>query len=367
MSAFQKATRKKAKARVGIVGPAGSGKTYSALMMAFGMGGKIAVIDTEHGSADLYAHLGDYDVAPIIPPFTIDKYLALIKEAEKAAYDIIIIDSLSHAWAGTGGLLEEVDKRSGSVNKFAAWRDITPKHNSLIDAMLQSPAHIIATMRSKTEYVIEENSNGKKVPRKIGMAPVQREGMDFEFTVVFDVDQNKHYATASKDRTSLFDGKCDILTREHGEQLRAWLDSGIEAPTAATPATPLPASATLTADQQKYFPRILAALKILHSDDNKAKMATIERESTIPASGTYPERPGVKDYRKLDGKPLQILAHKLEALAKKVGKVEDRPLTCPECQQPLDETGTCRNMTCPEGQEPDRSFLTPCNSPLPPS
>jgi len=114
--------------------------------------------------------------------------------------------------------LEEVDKRAGSGNKFAAWRDITPKHNALIDAMLQSPAHIIATMRSKTEYVIEESANGKKVPRKIGMAPVQREGMDFEFTVVFDVDQNKHYATASKDRTSLFDGKCDILTREHGEQ-----------------------------------------------------------------------------------------------------------------------------------------------------
>jgi len=230
MSTFQKATRKKAKARIGLVGPAGSGKTFSALQLAFGIGGKIAVIDTEHGSADLYAHLGEYDVAPIIPPFTVDKYLKLIKEAEGAKYDIIVIDSLSHAWAGSGGLLEEVDKKAGSGNKFAAWRDITPQHNALIDAMLQSPAHIIATMRSKTEYVIEEGSNGKKVPRKIGMAPVQREGMDYEFTVVFDIDQDKHLATASKDRTSIFDGKCDKLTQAHGATLREWLESGVEMP-----------------------------------------------------------------------------------------------------------------------------------------
>jgi hypothetical protein len=225
MSTFQKATRKKAKARIGLVGPAGSGKTYSALQIALGIGGKIAVIDTEHGSADLYAHMGDYDVAPIHPPFTVKKYLDLITEAEKV-YDIIIIDSLSHAWAGTGGLLEEVDKRAGSGNKFAAWRDITPMHNSLIDAILQSPAHIIATMRSKTEYVIEENDKGKKVPRKIGMAPVQREGMDYEFTLVFDIDQSKHFAVASKDRTGLFDGTCEKITLASGEQLREWLDSG---------------------------------------------------------------------------------------------------------------------------------------------
>jgi hypothetical protein len=231
MSAFQKATRKKAKARIGLVGPAGSGKTFSALQLAFGLGGKVAVIDTEHGSADLYAHLGEYDVASITPPFTVQKYLNLIKEAEKE-YDIIIIDSLSHAWAGTGGLLEEVDKRAGAGNKFAAWRDVTPLHNSLIDAILQSPAHIIATMRSKTEYVIEENEKGKKVPRKIGMAPVQREGMDFEFTLVFDIEQSHHLATASKDRTSLFDGVCNKIDREAGERLREWLESGDAPPVA---------------------------------------------------------------------------------------------------------------------------------------
>lgn len=231
MGSFQKATRTKAKARIGLVGTAGSGKTFSALQLAIGMGGKIAVIDTEHGSASLYVHLGDYDVATITPPFTTKKYLDLITEAGKS-YDILIIDSLSHAWAGTGGLLEEVDKRAGSGNKFAAWRDVTPMHNALIDAILQSPAHIIATMRSKTEYVLEENDKGKKVPRKVGMAPVQREGMDFEFSLVFDVDQDRHFARASKDRTGLFDGTCDILTPAHGAKIREWLESGDEPPVA---------------------------------------------------------------------------------------------------------------------------------------
>ena len=264
MSSFKKATRTRAKARVGIVGPAGAGKTYSALQMAFGMGGKIAVIDTEHGSADLYATLGEYDVAPITPPFTVQKYLNLIKEAEKE-YDIIIIDSLSHAWAGTGGLLEEIDKRAGSGNKFAAWRDVTPMHNSLIDAILQSPAHIIATMRSKTEYVIEENDKGKKVPRKIGMAPVQREGMDFEFTLVFDVEQSRHFATASKDRTSLFDGTCEKISRESGEQLKEWLESGDE-----------PTVQKITREQQK---QIVAAM------DGKVPPAGLYQRFNITSSG----------------------------------------------------------------------------------
>ena len=230
--AFQKAQRKKAKARIGICGPAGSGKTMSALRLAFGLGGKVAVIDTEHGSAELYAHLGEYDVATITPPFEPEKYIALMKDAEAAGYDTIILDSLSHAWAGEGGLLEFVDKRSAAGNKFAAWRDATPKHNKLIDAILQSRCHVIATMRSKTEYVVEENERGKSVPKKVGMAPVQREGMDYEFTIVFDVEQTKHVATVSKDRTDLFNGFCDTITEAHGQKIRAWLDGGVEAPVA---------------------------------------------------------------------------------------------------------------------------------------
>ncbi len=222
---FKRAERKRAKARIGICGPSGSGKTMGALKVAFGLGEKVAIIDTEHGSAELYAHIGEYDVAQIIPPFKVEKYVELI-EAAGQEYDVVIIDSLSHAWAGQGGLLEKVDNTPG--NKFAAWRDATPLHHRLIDAMLKSPAHIIATMRSKTDYVMEENGKGKQAPRKIGLAPVQREGMDYEFTVVFDVDQSKHVATVSKDRTDLFNGFCEVLTESHGAKMREWLESGAE-------------------------------------------------------------------------------------------------------------------------------------------
>lgn len=227
---FQRAERKKAKARIGLCGPAGSGKTMSALKLGFGLGEKIAVIDTEHGSSELYSHIGEYDVASIKPPYTVDKYRQLIKDAEEAGYGTIIIDSLSHAWAGEGGLLEQKDNMPG--NSFAAWRTITPKHNALIDAMLRSPCHIIATMRSKTEYVLEENERGKQTPRKVGMAPVQREGMDYEFTIVFDIDQAKHIATTSKDRTDLFNGFCNVLAEEHGKMIAEWLNGGTEDKTA---------------------------------------------------------------------------------------------------------------------------------------
>src|SRR6185369_8787071 len=178
----------------------------------------------------LYAHMGDYDVDVIKPPFTVEKYISGIREAEKLGYDLLIIDSLSHAWAGTGGILEFVDARTESAkgNKFAGWREATPKHNSLVDAMLQSPMHIIATMRSKTEYILVEDEKGKKVPKKVGMAPVQREGLDYEFTLVFDVDQERHIACSSKDRTELFDGFFGKLTEEHGSSISEWLESGEE-------------------------------------------------------------------------------------------------------------------------------------------
>lgn len=231
---IRKAVRKKAKLRLGLVAPSGAGKTYSALQMAFGLGGKVGMIDTEHGSGDLYAHLGDYDIINIEAPYTVQKYRDAIAAFEREGYGVIIIDSLSHAWAGEGGLLDKQGKiaDSGKGNSYTAWRTITPEHNGLIDAMLQSPCHVIATMRAKTEYVIEKNDRGKDTPRKIGMAPIQRDGMDYEFTVVFDVDA-QHVAHASKDRTSLFDGQYFTIGSKTGEQLREWLDSGVDAPPAS--------------------------------------------------------------------------------------------------------------------------------------
>lgn len=227
---IRKAERKKAKLRLGIAAPSGAGKTYSALLMAFGLGGKIGLIDTEHGSGDLYAHLGEYDVIGIEAPYTVAKYTQAIKAFEDAGYATIIIDSLSHAWAGDGGLLDKQGKMADrGTNSFAAWRTITPEHNNLVDAMLRSPAHIIATMRAKQEYVLETNDKGKQQPKKVGMAPVQREGMEYEFTVMLDVDM-QHIASASKDRTGLFDGQFFKISKETGVKLLEWLETGVAPP-----------------------------------------------------------------------------------------------------------------------------------------
>ena len=228
MVEIRKAVRKKAKLRLGIAAPSGAGKTYSSLLLAFGLGQKIGLIDTEQGSGDLYADLGDYDIIQIEAPYTIDKYLQAIKAFEQANYDVIIIDSLSHAWAGDGGLLDKQGKiaDSGKGNGYTAWRSITPEHNALVNAMLASSCHIIATMRSKQEYVLQVNDNGKQAPKKVGMAPIQRDGMEYEFTVMFDIDIN-HNATATKDRTRLFDGNIFKITSQTGEQLLEWLNDGV--------------------------------------------------------------------------------------------------------------------------------------------
>lgn len=228
MGAFQKAERRKAKLRLALCGPSGSGKTYSALKIAKGMGGKIALIDTENGSGQLYCDLADYDVAEIAPPFSVEKYIGAIKEAEAAGYDVLIIDSLSHAWSKAGGILDEVNKRGGKNQFTNGWRAATPMHDQFIDTILQSSLHIIVTMRAKTAYEIEKDEHGKAVPVKKGMEPVQRAGLEYEFTVVLDMDNERHTATSGKDRTRLFDGKCFVPDENTGVELMQWLGMGIE-------------------------------------------------------------------------------------------------------------------------------------------
>ncbi len=229
---FIKAERRKAKLRLAITGPAGSGKTYGALLVAMGLGGRIALIDTENGSGNLYSSLGEYYVEPIEAPYTVEKYLSAIHGAEQAGFNVLIIDSLSHAWAGEGGLLERKDKiaqTDRTVNGYTAWGRVTPLHNKLVEAILSSRCHIIATMRSKTEYVLVENDRGKKEPRKVGLAPVQRDGVEYEFGTVFDLGAD-HTASVSKDRTSIFDGQVFALSKEVGAKLKDWLESGADVP-----------------------------------------------------------------------------------------------------------------------------------------
>ncbi len=227
---FRKAERKKAKLRLAITGSSGSGKTLGALKIAKGIGGKIAMIDTESGSGELYSHIADYDVLQLTPPYSPERYIKAIKQAESLGYEILIIDSLTPAWAGEGGVLEMVDKvtkASKSKNSYTAWGDVTPHQNKLIDSILASSMHVIATMRSKTAYDLVEN-NGKKTPVKIGLAPIQREGLDYEFTIVFDISIDGHVASASKDRTTEFDGKYFVIDEDIGKKLINWLNSGAD-------------------------------------------------------------------------------------------------------------------------------------------
>ena len=236
------ASRKKVRMRLGLCAPAGGGKTMGALLVAYGLVGdwsRIGLVDTEAGSGELYTGhrvpgstftIGEYLYVRLDPPFTVAKYTEAQQALEEAGCECIVLDSISHAWSGAGGLLDQqgrIADRTG--NAYTAWRDVTPQHSRFIDGMLQSPAHIIATMRSKTEYVLELTEKGKQAPRKVGMAPVQREGLDFEFTTVFDLDA-QHMASASKDRTSLFDGEFFRLTPEVGKRMLAWLNTGVEAP-----------------------------------------------------------------------------------------------------------------------------------------
>lgn len=228
---FQKAERKKSKLRLMLTGPSGSGKTYGALLLASGLGKKIAVIDTEQGSASLYSHLVDFDSLELTPPYTPERYREALKLAVQSGYEIVIIDSVTHEWAGSGGcleLLESIAKTRFKNNSWAAWNEITPRHRAFIDDMLTSPVHIIVTARSKTETAQVE-VNGRKQVQKLGMKTEQRDGIEYEFTTVLDLVHDGHFAMPSKDRTGIFSSADPIkLSPEVGENILRWLESGVE-------------------------------------------------------------------------------------------------------------------------------------------
>jgi hypothetical protein len=239
MAGFEihRATKRRAKLRLGMSGPAGSGKTYSALLIAGGLGGRIGMIDTEHGSGDLYADLlpEGYDVLQLTPPYTPARYVEAIHALEDAGVQTIIVDSLTHAWTGEGGSLDRQGKIADkSGNSWQAWRQVTPEHNALVEALLQSKCHIIATMRAKTEYVQEKDERtGRQTVRKIGLAPIMRDGIEYEFTTFLELDLH-HMAFAGKDRTRLFDGSIFKPDMETGRNLLSWLDAGVDAPVKRT-------------------------------------------------------------------------------------------------------------------------------------
>lgn len=247
---FEKAVRKKAKLRLALTGPSGSGKTLSALLLAKGLGGPIAVLDSERDSASLYAEPirspsgaliepPDFDTLSLSAPYTPERYIEAIQAAEAAGYNAMIIDSITHEWSGVGGCLELVDeiaKARYRGNSWSAWNDVTPRHRALLDAILQSPMHMLVTLRAKTETAQQEGQNGKKNVVKLGMKAEQRDGFEYEMTIVLDLAHDGNYATATKDRTGLYKGKDPFVVSEQtGVDMRTWLESGVEVPVSTTP------------------------------------------------------------------------------------------------------------------------------------
>lgn len=228
--AFVKATKSNATIKMALTGPSGSGKTYSALLLAKGLGGRTALLDTEYGSASLYSDIFDFDTWDEEDPsgFPPEYFIRVIKEAEAAGYNNLIIDSLTHEWNGRGGVLELLDSLTRTKykgNSFIAWSELTPRHTKLIETIVGSKMNIIATMRSKTEYVLnKDEKSGKQLPQKVGVGTIQRDGVDYEFTIMFELDRDTHIAFAGKDRTTLFTDPVKI-TEETGVKIRNWLRS----------------------------------------------------------------------------------------------------------------------------------------------
>ncbi|MEZ4801510.1 MAG: AAA family ATPase [Gelidibacter sp.] len=215
--------RKKAKIKMALQGSAGAGKSLSALLLAKGLTNdqlhKVAVIDTENGSSDLYAHIGNYNVLNLQPPYTPEKYCEAIDICIAANMEVIIVDSISQCW---DELIDFHSRLPG--NSFTNWNKVTPRHKAFVDKILQSPAHFIATMRTKQDYVLNQK-DGKYVPEKVGLKAVQRDGVEYEFTLVFDID-SKHFAIASKDRTNLFNGKPEfMISASTGKKILDWCNA----------------------------------------------------------------------------------------------------------------------------------------------
>lgn len=248
---LQKAQRKQTMLRLNLSAPSGAGKTYSALLLAKGLVGdwdKIAVIDTENGSASLYSHLGEFNTIQLEPPFTPERYIQALDIVINAGIKCVIIDSSTHEWSGPGGCLEINDKLAQlkyKGNTWAAWSETTPRHDAFVSKVLHSPLHVITCTRSKMETIMGE---GKKV-HKVGMKDIQRDGWEYELTVSLTLDRDTHLAIASKDRTNLFEGKdAFIITEKTGEMIRKWCDTGVaDMPT--PPTTPdVPHEVVVTPD-----------------------------------------------------------------------------------------------------------------------
>jgi hypothetical protein len=315
---LKKAERKKAKLKLGMSAPSGGGKTLGALLIAYGLmkekypklpdaelWAKIAIIDSENGSGELYANtekagvpIGEYCAITLTAPFTPEKYIEGIILCFNEGIEVCIIDSTTHLWAGVGGALEkqgDIAKRTG--NSYTAWRDVTPSHNRFIDTMLQTDIHIIATMRSKTEYVQEKDqTTGKTTVRKVGLNPIQRDGMEYEFTAFLEIDA-EHNAFGSKDRTGLVDQLYFKISPDVGKQFMKWLESGVDAstPSKVVAESNLKVETELT-DEQKLV-KAKEDIKAFVSELSSKKVSEADIKTAIKSKHTVANYNSIKDIK----------------------------------------------------------------------
>lgn len=287
MAGFVKAKRSQAKLRLALTGVSGGGKTFSALSLAKYLGKKVALIDTERSSASLYAGEFDFDTLNL-DNFHPQNYIDAVNLAASGGYDVCIIDSLSHAWAGTGGTLELADaasKRTGA-NRFSAWKDVTPIQNKLIDSIISAPMHMIVTMRSKTEYVVEKDEKGRSIPRKIGLAPIQRDQMEFEFTVFGEMDQDNNLII-SKTRCSALAGKVYHKPgKDIAEVLISWLSDGDPEQPKQPEVTNVARKASHEVDTTTQVPTVAASNNWVESIGNAKSLS--ELDSLLPGIKQLP-------------------------------------------------------------------------------
>ncbi|MGI2905390.1 AAA family ATPase [Tolypothrix sp. VBCCA 56010] len=344
MSMFTKATKSAAKLRMSIDGISGSGKTYTALAvgsaLAKAAGGRLCVVDTENNSASKYADIFDFDGLNMRGPFDPRKLIEVMKAAERENYGALVIDSLSHFWAGPGGVLEIVDNaaaRSNSKNSFAAWREGTPVQNKLIEAIVQCQMHLICCMRSKAEYVTEKDERtGKVAPRKVGLAPVQRDQMEYEFDVVGSMNE-QHQMVITKSRCPALDRAVIHLPGEYlATTLLGWLSDGEPAPVAPRADAPAPVNAQAQATEKPESARtkLLKVLmiwgqckltekeKLIDLSRKACLLAKIDPESTIDEAAATACLLAVNNAIKEEVKPADVLEDELPAddLPAKTGK-----------------------------------------------
>ena len=320
---LQKAKRIQAKIKIAIGGASGSGKTLSALLLAYGLvkashpewadtqvWDHIACIDTENKSSSLYVGkqvgptlIGEYNVINMEPPYEEQSLIDAIGVCQQAGIECTIIDSTSAFWVDALETQGKIAERTKS--NFSSWKPVKADQNKMMQAILQCDMHIIANYRAKMEYTQDVNDAGKKVVRQLGMGIIAEGTNIYEYTLVFMLDAD-HVANATKDRTGIFDGQFFTITADTGRKIYQWISEGEVAP----PPAPVlqkaePAPAEPDEQLQKAISLVDALIKEKLKDENlKSQIPALVEE--VLGNRNYKKATDINKLRELYSKLKEI-------------------------------------------------------------